>query len=139
MTPLVAEARKLLEGVTGGPWEHGRHGVVWGGPPKELVGGLAKRQVASLTLDGERSDEERDANARFIAASPALVRSLCDEVEKWHNECVYLREEKAVLEAAIQSMKVDENMALALKQNAEHLLANAEARIAELEAKGERK
>jgi|CXWL01.1.fsa_nt_gi hypothetical protein len=82
----------------------------------------------------------------IIAAARTLVPQLCAEVEKWRNECTYLREDKAVLESAIHSMKADENMMLALKQNAEQLQYEAErkltvtlARIAELEAKGEGK
>ena len=141
MTDIPA-IRKLLDGVTEGPW-HTDVCYVVGQAPGGRPGGEVILRCGPTV---ERLRLPNEANARFIAASRTLIPQLCDEAEKWRNECTYLREEKTVLESAIHSMKSDESLALALKQNAEQLQYEAErkltaalARIAELEAKGERK
>ena len=134
MTDIPA-IRKMLEGVTEGEWNNSGSAISVGG----------RGAIASCPRPSEGGVMEFIGNARFISAARTLVPQLCDEVERlttWRDECVYLREEKAGLEAAIHSMKADENMTLALKQNAEQLQYEAErkltaalARIAELEAR----
>lgn len=71
---IVAQARALLERITGAGWEAS-------GTLIEANGGAV--MIAS-TEDMEAEDNE--ANAAFIAASPGLVAALCDENDRLRAE-----------------------------------------------------
>lgn len=60
---------------TPGPWDCRDGGVIVGGPFKEWARGSAQSQVALVTLYDVYSDE-RDANARLIAAAPEMLEAL---------------------------------------------------------------
>lgn len=52
------------------------HGVIVGGKSVELVGGEVIPQIAMACLGSTVESEERDANARLIAAAPDLLEAL---------------------------------------------------------------
>lgn len=58
---------------TQGPWILTRGGCVLGGPLVEYVNGKAMAQVAMACLHETITDEQRDANARLIAAAPTMA------------------------------------------------------------------
>ena len=61
---------------TPGPWVHVRFGGIVGGPFYKYANGEAQSQVASATVGEGISPEEREANARLIAAAPDLLEAL---------------------------------------------------------------
>jgi hypothetical protein len=65
-----------MEGITQGPW-----GVFAPSQFDPLVVNSPTRDIAVLVTYDNRPDE-READARFIAAAPTLVRELCEEVDK---------------------------------------------------------
>ena len=74
--------RKMMDGVTEGPWAvHPVHARV-----DAFVNGVAVPVCQMLWPTDARTEEETEANARFIAASPAIVRQLLDEVERLTKE-----------------------------------------------------
>ncbi|MFC0314505.1 hypothetical protein ACFQNE_01960 [Gordonia phosphorivorans] len=82
---MTERARDLLDGITPGPWIY-----------SDIIGTdhnvtVAAWDLARCTEAGERTPDEAEANATFIAAAPVLVADLVAEVEK-------LRSGKAVEE-----------------------------------------
>ena len=67
---------------TPGPWWLGKHGAVHGGPFVECFNGSAQPQVALATMHEEIKPEQRDANARLIAAAPELLAA-CRKVKEY--------------------------------------------------------
>jgi hypothetical protein len=65
-----------MEGITPGPW-----GVFAPSQFDPLVVNSPTRDIAVLVTYDNRPDE-READARFIASAPSLVRELCEEVDK---------------------------------------------------------
>jgi hypothetical protein len=61
---------------TPGPWTLGRFGSIVGGPFIKYANGEAQSQLASATVGNEITPEEREANARLIAAAPDLLLML---------------------------------------------------------------
>jgi hypothetical protein len=57
---------------TPGPWTLGRFGSIQSSVGRPAFKGTAYPQIALATLD-DRGEEERDANARLIAAAPQLL------------------------------------------------------------------
>ena len=109
MTDIPA-IRKMLEGVTEGPWE----AVDFTVQPQHDHHSMKVRPVQHGPY-GSMGPKD----ARFIAASPALVRRLCDEVER-------LTKENAALYAWNKNCEL---------MGYVHPDEALKARIAELEAK----
>jgi len=63
-----------MPGHTPAPWVVSRHGgAILGGEVHDFARGSGQSQVAVATMDAVSSPEERDANARLIAAAPDLL------------------------------------------------------------------
>ncbi len=107
---------------TPGPWNIDPRGGgnIRGGPFHEYTRGNSQSQVALATLDGRRSEEERDANARLIAIAPELlvfVQSIVDTVFivpdeprllNWKNAYTARAAEAAILIAKIEGSQTGE-------------------------------
>jgi hypothetical protein len=127
----IPAIRKLLEGVTQGPWEEiPQHGA---GPiiahPYETGSQMNPRglRLVCHVLARGNSLKQDEANARFIASTRTLVPQLCDEVER-------LMAAVAGKNRLLPSLIAE---GIAIERERAEL---AEARIAELEAEiGERK
>lgn len=61
---------------TPGPWEAEKFGAIHGGEDQQYFRGRRRSQVATACLAGNIHDDERDANARLIAAAPDLLEAL---------------------------------------------------------------
>lgn len=74
---LLNRARKLLEGITPGPWK------VWGMTVMWDRGGDSDvdKALEVATTYSPNTDRPRTFNADFIAAAPGLVAALCDALE----------------------------------------------------------
>lgn len=109
---------------TPGPWAIKPHGVVVGGQFHTYTNGSAQSQLAMATIlhnsDSPNANEERDANARLIAAAPELAEAadrqcaniafllerckLDDLSEQWREKFEReLREDRAVIAKATGS------------------------------------
>lgn len=58
---------------TKGPWSINKHGAIVGGEFVQYANGSGQSQLAMATGAHNISDEERNANARLIAAAPELL------------------------------------------------------------------
>ena len=61
---------------TPGPWRVEKFGCVRGGPVRAYTYGATDGQIAQATLPDGMDVDERDANARLIAATPELASLL---------------------------------------------------------------
>ena len=77
-TDVVQRARQALDGITPGPWTHEISRWVGSKPAGCAIVGAHGEWIAE--------DVDEEADIRFIAAAPDLVRELADEAEKWRAE-----------------------------------------------------
>lgn len=105
-----------MSGYTPGPWVYKGHGVIVGGPFRQFTNGQAQSQIAMVCLMTESATEdpsaEREANARLIAAAPALVEALKEAREEIKCFGDYAPEysvtnELAKIDAALKSAGVE--------------------------------
>lgn len=88
------QIKKMLEGITQGEWRAEKiihkTAATWDTEAWEVVS--EKVDTIDFIADcGKTQSKEHHSNATFIAAAPAIVRQLLEEVEKHKLEtsCVY--------------------------------------------------
>lgn len=77
MSSFIEQAEKALEGITPGPWEVFR---TLNGEAMLGIGDRNAEGVFDCGFGVWRGEGERDANANFIAAAPALLRQAITDV-----------------------------------------------------------
>ena len=102
MTDILTRAEDALTGIAEGPWEKGCRYTdtgVWSGTEQ-----IAATHSAQRNYDRDEQIAKQDANARFIAAAPDLVRDLMAEVKRSREA---LKEAGDVIEAYHKTTGID--------------------------------
>jgi len=83
--------REVAEKATPGPWSINRHGAIVGGEFIEYTNGHGQSQLAMACGAHNVGDDERNANADFIATfNPATAIALLDELAALRKENEWL-------------------------------------------------
>jgi len=98
MTTNHEHLREVAEKATPGPWSINRHGAIVGGEFIEYTNGHGQSQLAMACGAHNIGDDERKANAEFIATfNPTTAIALLDEL-------AVLRKENEALRAVVMDI-----------------------------------